>query len=27
LIHNIGAGAQIEDVLFAYEIVGHYRWK
>ena len=27
LIHNIGAGAQIEDVLFAYRITGHYRWK
>ncbi|HEU4429028.1 MAG TPA: DUF1287 domain-containing protein [Myxococcota bacterium] len=27
LIHNIGGGAQIEDVLFAYEIVGHYRWR
>jgi uncharacterized protein YijF (DUF1287 family) len=27
LIHNIGGGAQIEDVLFAYEIVGHYRWE
>ena len=27
LVHNIGAGAQIEDVLFAYEIVGHYRWR
>ena len=27
LIHNIGAGAQLEDVLFAYEIVGHYRWR
>lgn len=27
LIHNIGAGTQIEDRLFGYEIVGHYRWK
>jgi uncharacterized protein YijF (DUF1287 family) len=27
LIHNIGAGAQIEDVLFAYRIAGHYRWE
>lgn len=27
LIHNIGAGAQIEDVLFAYRITGHYRWE
>ena len=23
--HNIGAGAQIEDVLFAFPITGHYR--
>ncbi len=27
LIHNIGLGAQLEDVLFAWEIVGHYRWQ
>ncbi len=27
IVHNIGAGAQIEDVLFAFEITGHYRWK
>jgi len=26
MVHNIGAGAQIEDVLFAYEITGHFRW-
>lgn len=26
VIHNIGAGAQHEDVLFAYEVTGHYRW-
>ena len=26
MVHNIGAGAQIEDVLHAYEITGHYRW-
>ncbi|HYO74887.1 MAG TPA: DUF1287 domain-containing protein [Thermoanaerobaculia bacterium] len=26
VIHNIGSGAQEEDVLFAYEITGHYRW-
>lgn len=26
VIHNIGAGAQHEDVLFAYELTGHYRW-
>jgi uncharacterized protein YijF (DUF1287 family) len=26
VVHNIGAGAQMEDVLFAYEITGHYRY-
>ncbi|MBV9495716.1 MAG: DUF1287 domain-containing protein [Acidobacteria bacterium] len=26
MVHNIGAGAQLEDVLFAYDIVGHFRW-
>lgn len=26
MVHNIGAGAQIEDVLFAFEIIGHYRY-
>jgi len=26
VVHNIGAGTQIEDVLFAYELTGHYRW-
>jgi len=26
VVHNIGAGAQIEDVLFAYDLTGHYRW-
>ncbi|MDX2227751.1 MAG: DUF1287 domain-containing protein [Verrucomicrobiae bacterium] len=26
VIHNIGSGAREEDVLFAYEIIGHYRW-
>jgi uncharacterized protein YijF (DUF1287 family) len=26
VIHNIGAGAQVEDVLFAYPITGHYRY-
>jgi uncharacterized protein YijF (DUF1287 family) len=25
MVHNIGAGARIEDVLFEYEITGHYR--
>jgi len=27
VVHNIGSGAQIEDVLFAYDLTGHYRWK
>jgi uncharacterized protein YijF (DUF1287 family) len=26
VIHNIGAGAQAEDTLFAFEISGHYRY-
>jgi uncharacterized protein YijF (DUF1287 family) len=26
MIHNIGVGAQEEDVLFSWKIVGHYRW-
>jgi uncharacterized protein YijF (DUF1287 family) len=25
VIHNIGRGAQEEDILFAYKIIGHYR--
>ena len=27
VIHNIGAGAREEDVLFTYPLTGHYRWK
>ena len=28
IVHNIGAGARIEDVLMAWKIIGHYRmWK
>jgi uncharacterized protein YijF (DUF1287 family) len=27
VIHNIGAGARAEDVLFAWTVLGHYRWK
>ena len=27
VIHNIGRGTQEEDVLFAYQITGQYRWK
>jgi uncharacterized protein YijF (DUF1287 family) len=27
-VHNIGAGAKIEDVLMSWKIIGHYRmWK
>jgi uncharacterized protein len=26
MAHNIGAGVQIEDVLFAWQITGHYRY-
>jgi uncharacterized protein len=26
VIHNIGAGTRKEDVLQAFEIIGHYRW-
>jgi uncharacterized protein YijF (DUF1287 family) len=25
VVHNVGAGAQCEDVLFAYNLKGHYR--
>lgn len=26
VLHNIGAGPQIEDVLFSFKIIGHYRY-
>lgn len=26
VIHNIGSGTQEEDVLFAWDVIGHYRW-
>jgi len=26
MVHNIGEGAQFEDVLFAFSLVAHYRW-
>ena len=26
VIHNIGRGAQKEDILHAFPIIGHYRW-
>jgi uncharacterized protein len=26
-VHNIGAGARLDDTLFAFELTGHYRFK
>jgi uncharacterized protein YijF (DUF1287 family) len=26
IVHNIGRGPQVEDILFAYRITGHYRY-
>ncbi len=26
-VHNIGAGARLDDALFAFELTGHYRFK
>lgn len=26
VVHNIGAGARVEDVLFSWKITGHYRY-
>jgi uncharacterized protein YijF (DUF1287 family) len=26
MVHNIGGGAQCEDVLFSFTLVAHYRW-
>ncbi len=26
MVHNIGAGARLEDVLFTWKIIGHYRY-
>jgi uncharacterized protein YijF (DUF1287 family) len=26
IVHNIGAGPQMEDVLFNWKITGHYRY-
>ncbi|HWC77637.1 MAG TPA: DUF1287 domain-containing protein [Blastocatellia bacterium] len=26
IVHNIGSGARIEDVLFSWKIIGHYRY-
>jgi uncharacterized protein YijF (DUF1287 family) len=27
ILHNIGQGPKIEDVLFSWKIIGHYRWR
>ncbi len=27
IIHNVGSGQVVEDVLFSYQIIGHYRYK
>jgi len=27
IIHNIGAGAREDNILFAYPVTGHYRWQ
>ena len=27
ILHNIGQGPQVEDMLFDYPITGHYRWQ
>ena len=27
IVHNIGGGQVMEDVLFEYRIIGHYRFK
>ncbi len=27
MVHNIGSGARVEDVLFAWKIIGHYRYR
>ncbi len=26
IVHNIGRGPQLEDALFGWKIIGHYRW-
>ena len=26
IVHNIGRGPRVEDILFAYPITGHYRY-
>lgn len=26
IVHNIGSGAKVEDMLFAYPVTGHFRY-
>ncbi|MEP7009432.1 MAG: DUF1287 domain-containing protein [Acidobacteriota bacterium] len=26
MVHNIGQGARLEDVLFSWKVIGHYRY-
>jgi uncharacterized protein YijF (DUF1287 family) len=26
IVHNIGAGPQLEDMLFEFKVTGHYRY-
>jgi uncharacterized protein YijF (DUF1287 family) len=26
IVHNVGEGVKVEDVLFPYEVTGHYRY-
>ena len=26
ILHNVGRGPKIEDALFSWRIIGHYRW-
>jgi uncharacterized protein YijF (DUF1287 family) len=27
IVHNIGRGPELEDVLFAYPVTGHFRYR
>ena len=26
IVHNIGRGAAVDDILFSYKVTGHYRY-
>lgn len=26
VVHNVGLGARLEDVMFSWRVIGHYRW-